>query len=979
MRSMSKSLSLSLSARSLLGTFFFFTVAPAAYAADVTIYNNGAFATGWQNWSWACSSGCSAPSNQAGGPLANDLGHWGGLFLATSNIASIAPTANLTFKMTPLSTTNNFLNVTLTRQDRYGAIFTSYAVPTVGLPLDAEGYVNVTVPMATLNPSGLNFDGMQFQATSDWPAGSFIRVNNVAVTGASTVIPQAPERAGASTNPTTATATASISCAATSPISPRIYGIAFGAEGNARWSMEATSHRWGGNSTTRFNPNINAWNLANDWYFQNYTSSQTWQQFLVDNVTHSTGGAVSIPTIGWVAKDTTSNGFPVSVYGPQGGNDWQWRPDAGNGRSPAGALLTVTQAPTQTSTPFTPDNAAAWVRQLKAASGGRVDHYILDNEPDLWSDTHRDVRTTRLRSADLVQNTKDFATAIRGADPTGQIAGPAVSGIFAMRYSDYDNNNGLYSGGPGSDRSLMGGSDMAPWYLQQLKAHETATGVKMLDLLDVHYYPQGNNVYGGGLDLATARLRVRSTRSLWDASYVDESWYGQYGNPPVNLLPTLQGWIAGNYPGLGISIGEYSFGAEGHMSGAVAQAEALGRFGQAINVGGQRYPGVESAYYWTYPSENTPHYWAFKGFRNFDNKGNGFGDTSLDTSVSPAINSGNGIVSVFGSKHSATNEMVAAVINLSDDKNATTTVSLTDCPAATSVTAYTYDGSTNGYVAKEAQAVTGQSVAVSSVPWSITFLRFASTAVASQPLSDFNTDGKSDFLLKNSATGDIVLWYMNGATYQSGVSLGALPGPYIFAGTGDFNGDGKTDILIRNTSTGDIIVWFMNGTTYLGGAFISNLDPIWTIAGTPDLNGDGKADILFKNNATGDVVTWLMNGTNYLAGAYIGNAPPAWTINGTGDFNGDGKADIMLKNSSTGDIVVWNMNGVSYQTGTYIGNVSLQWSVIGNPDLNGDGKADILLHNTRSGEIVVWYMNGAAYTGGALVGVLPPVWRMTPI
>ena len=40
--------------------------------------------------------------------------------------------------------------------------------------------------------------------------------------------------------------------------------------------------------------------------------------------------ALTIPILGWVAKDTTSYGFPVSVHGPQRATD-PYKPDAGDG------------------------------------------------------------------------------------------------------------------------------------------------------------------------------------------------------------------------------------------------------------------------------------------------------------------------------------------------------------------------------------------------------------------------------------------------------------------------------------------------------------------------------------------------------------------------------------------------------------------------------------------------------------------------
>src|SRR6059058_3870156 len=63
----------------------------------------------------------------------------------------------------------------------------------------------------------------------------------------------------------------------------------------------------------------------------------------------------------------------------------------------------------------------------------------------------------------------------------------------------------------------------------------------------------------------------------------------------------------------------------------------------------------------------------------------------------------------------------------------------------------------------------------------------------------------------------------------------------------DFNGDGKADILWRNTATGDVALFLMNGLTLVNSALISNINPDWSVVGVGDFNGDGKADILWRN------------------------------------------------------------------------------------------------------------------------------------
>ncbi len=40
---------------------------------------------------------------------------------------------------------------------------------------------------------------------------------------------------------------------------------------------------------------------------------------------------------------------------------------------------------------------------------------------------------------------------------------------------------------------------------------------------------------------------------------------------------------------------------------------------------------------------------------------------------------------------------------------------------------------------------------------------------------------------------------------------------WTIAGTGDFDGDGKSDILWRNSRPGEVAIWLMNGTSIASG------------------------------------------------------------------------------------------------------------------------------------------------------------------
>src|SRR5262249_2684144 len=110
-----------------------------------------------------------------------------------------------------------------------------------------------------------------------------------------------------------------------------------------------------------------------------------------------------------------------------------------------------------------------------------------------------------------------------------------------------------------------------------------------------------------------------------------------------------------------------------------------------------------------------------------------------------------------------------------------------------------------------------------------------------------------------------------------------------FAATHDFNNDARSDILWRNTMTGQVVIWLLNGTTVLPtSGSPGSADPnVWFIVGQRDFNADGKADILWRNGLTGQTVVWLMNGTSIIGAGSLGSASFPWAIFGIGDFNGD--------------------------------------------------------------------------------------------
>ena len=198
---------------------------------------------------------------------------------------------------------------------------------------------------------------------------------------------------------------------------------------------------------------------------------------------------------------------------------------------------------------------------------------------------------------------------VKATDPSAKTLGPSDFGWP------------VYVGsGLNGDSVAHGGVWFAEWYLQQMRLYEQQHGTRILDYFDEHYYPSAD---AGCLALCPAgeaniqSLRLRSTRSLWDPTYKDESWIGKY-YPPIQLIPLFRKWVKQDYPGTKIAITEYNWGGLESINGALTQADVLGIFGREQ---------LDLATLWGPPKSTDPGAYAFRMYRNYDGKGSAYGDT----------------------------------------------------------------------------------------------------------------------------------------------------------------------------------------------------------------------------------------------------------------------------------------------------------------------------------------------------------------
>ncbi|MEZ5278434.1 MAG: glycoside hydrolase family 44 protein [Opitutaceae bacterium] len=427
------------------------------------------------------------------------------------------------------------------------------------------------------------------------------------------------------------------------PISPLVYGL-------NDWSRNATSEstgftleRMGGNRMTGYNWENNFSNAGSD-YIHHSDNLLVNDRSAVDqarpgeavmlSVNHARGGnrpsLITLQLAGYVAADGAGT---VSEAQTAPGDRWK------SVRITKGGPLML-QPDLADDFVYLDEEVNFLVHTYGTASEGGVFAYSLDNEPALWPHTHPRIHPQTPTVKEIVDIGADCAAMVKELDPDALIFGPALYGWGA--FEDFQS---------APDWSTF--SDTYDWfisaYLGEMNQRSVAAGRRLLDVLDIHYYPEASVVSGtdgSGGDVYTrvtdhqsdfeplTQARLQAPRSLWDPGYTEESWITQWRTQgPIQLLPRVFGSINTHYPDTGLSISEYDFGGRQNYSGGLAQADVLGIFGSY---------GVFAACYWgEVDGFIIP---AFQLFRDYDGNGGTFGDISV-----PAVGPDAAAYSIYAS------------------------------------------------------------------------------------------------------------------------------------------------------------------------------------------------------------------------------------------------------------------------------------------------------------------------------------------
>jgi hypothetical protein len=282
---------------------------------------------------------------------------------------------------------------------------------------------------------------------------------------------------------------------AAKPVSPYIYGRNNSLSDNSSSPLSLSQWQFlrdagimmfresGGNNSTKYNWRKKLTSHP-DWYNNVYRHDWDYAaNSLLKNIPGATG-MWTLPLIGKTAKTDSAN-F----------KDWDYNRSqywsgvrqnlAGGGtvNTAGGDKALVEGNPNLYLLSWPSDSAVGILTKWFGVNGlgydkTKLPYWNMDNEPEIWSGTHDDVMPVQLSAEEFMQRYFETAKKARAIFPGIKLVGP----VPANEWQWYNWNN---------DRILYKGQYYCwlEFFIKRIAEEKDATGIKLLDVLDIHFYP----------------------------------------------------------------------------------------------------------------------------------------------------------------------------------------------------------------------------------------------------------------------------------------------------------------------------------------------------------------------------------------------------------------------------------------------------------------------------------------------------------
>ena len=283
------------------------------------------------------------------------------------------------------------------------------------------------------------------------------------------------------------------------PISPYIFGKNNSLSDNPSNPVSASDweiykhaglkmfRETGGNNSTKYN-----WRrkLSShpDWYNNVYSHDWDYEARSLQNNIPGARGMWAFQLIGYAASNTNNN------FGDWAYNNSQWWSGvnqnlAGGGEvnESGGSEALVDGDPNLYLMKWPPDSTVCILDQWFGDGGLDLNqemfkYWNMDNESEIWFGTHDDIMPVQITAEEYMQRYFEVAKQARAKFPEIKLVGP----VPANEWQWYNWSDGKIS---------YGGSSY-PWleyFILRIGEEQHATGIRLLDVLDVHFYPSQSN------------------------------------------------------------------------------------------------------------------------------------------------------------------------------------------------------------------------------------------------------------------------------------------------------------------------------------------------------------------------------------------------------------------------------------------------------------------------------------------------------
>jgi len=241
----------------------------------------------------------------------------------------------------------------------------------------------------------------------------------------------------------------------------------------------------GGNNSTKYNWRLHLSDHP-DWYKNVYSHNWDYSAQSLLNNTSNTQGLYAFQLLGWAASNSNNN-FNDWKYTQANGNintDSCWAggggPTAYGGNGGRGNPNLYLEKWPADSTVLMAD----YFFNTVGLDPSRLMYWNMDNEPEIWNGTHNDVVTSPMAVDTFLQKYFNVAKAVKAKYPNIKLCGP----VSPNEWQWYNWNNSKITD-PTDGKQY-------PWmqyFIKRVAAEEQASGVRLLDVLDVHFYPGTQN------------------------------------------------------------------------------------------------------------------------------------------------------------------------------------------------------------------------------------------------------------------------------------------------------------------------------------------------------------------------------------------------------------------------------------------------------------------------------------------------------